>query len=526
MAANWYEEMLKKYPDLKKRVEQLRQSPMNVGIMDSSAPRVEVPQESTDASVPGAQVTAKQFIPAAITREPLLNAVRGMAGMPAQENLALPPKVPQPMDRQLASAEPDELDKVDESEKFPSKSQEDQQDSASEELPDTEVAQPAPQAPPAPDASALAPKEAGMGAPPVPPMQTLDFSGPRAGTVENLQKAHEARNKIEDIANYGKAFDLLGAGIARANPSAQEFYKDFEKQAQQHEKDVKSLMEQEEHDPKSAISKGFRDYIKSFGVDAKDGSAADIKALYPGIYKRYASQVELAAKERMMKETLAANAETKKDIASQQIEGKKEIASMVNSGKEEARAEKAAARETAAAEKKAKEARLSDKQIENVKEFDNSITGMNHIIEEFGRLKKPTGVIQGRVFDELRPDEEVAFRAAVGRMSDMYRHLITGAGAGFQELNRLATRLPKVTDPPSQFIAKAKDVLKEYERTRKLYLGLLKHGQKKDVSELENPGGGEKKVRVRLGNGQVGSIPEANLQALLDRDKGAQVVEE
>ena len=83
------------------------------------------------------------------------------------------------------------------------------------------------------------------------------------------------------------------------------------------------------------------------------------------------------------------------------------------------------------------------------------------------------GSVDARIPDLLIGSDQVAFRSAVGRMSDAYRKLITGAGASNLEIQKLESRLPQPTDTFANFQSKAKSFIKEVERARTQHLSNL-----------------------------------------------------
>lgn len=135
------------------------------------------------------------------------------------------------------------------------------------------------------------------------------------------------------------------------------------------------------------------------------------------------------------------------------------------------------------ADRQEREARLSEKQLGEVQDFDKSIDSMKSIVSQLDKNSDWTGPIDGRIPDALIGTKQVAFRAELGRMVDQYRKLITGAGASNQELKRLESRLPQPTDSYENFKAKAENFINEVQRGKQGYLSNLgKLG--KDVGEF------------------------------------------
>ncbi len=130
-----------------------------------------------------------------------------------------------------------------------------------------------------------------------------------------------------------------------------------------------------------------------------------------------------------------------------------------------------------------REAKVNDKQGDEIADFDKSVASVNQSLASM--KNNYVGPLDGRVPDMLVSGDESAFRANVGRMTDAYRKLITGAGASNQELARLESRLPQVTDTPENFRAKAQGFIQEVQRNRGVYLDNLKK-RGKNVAPYES----------------------------------------
>ena len=78
--------------------------------------------------------------------------------------------------------------------------------------------------------------------------------------------------------------------------------------------------------------------------------------------------------------------------------------------------------------------------------------------------------IDSKIPDLMVGSDQVGFRSAVGRMSDAYRKLITGAGASNAELARLESRMPSLSDAPEDFKAKAKSFMEELKKAKGQHL--------------------------------------------------------
>jgi hypothetical protein len=133
---------------------------------------------------------------------------------------------------------------------------------------------------------------------------------------------------------------------------------------------------------------------------------------------------------------------------------------------------------------KEKEAKLSDKQMTEMQDFDDSLDSMKSIVSQLGSHSDWTGPMDGRMPDALVGADQVAFRSELGRMVDKYRKLITGAGASNQELKKLESRLPSATDTYSNFVAKSKNFIDQVERAKGRYVKGLK-GQGKNTAPFE-----------------------------------------
>jgi len=121
-------------------------------------------------------------------------------------------------------------------------------------------------------------------------------------------------------------------------------------------------------------------------------------------------------------------------------------------------------------DKKEKDAKISEKQAQEIQDFDDSIATTKSLLGQLGNHSDWTGPVDGRIPDFAVTPEQVNFRAELGRMVDKYRKLITGAGASNQELKKLESRLPQPTDNYANFVAKAKGFVNEVEGARSRYL--------------------------------------------------------
>ena len=123
-------------------------------------------------------------------------------------------------------------------------------------------------------------------------------------------------------------------------------------------------------------------------------------------------------------------------------------------------------------------ATLDKKQIERINEFDSPLSNVRTLTALLGNNDNFVGPIDALTPKMIGSDELNTFHAAVGRMQDAYRHLITGAGAGNVELAKLESRMPNTSDSPSSFKAKAKQFEEELTRQKSIYLKNLERGGK------------------------------------------------
>lgn len=136
--------------------------------------------------------------------------------------------------------------------------------------------------------------------------------------------------------------------------------------------------------------------------------------------------------------------------------------------------------------KRQEKAKLSDKHVEGINDFDNSINQMQGVLQNLGDRSNWVGLADGAVPDFAVGGEQAAFRSSLGRMKDAYRKLITGAGASNTELKKLESRLPSEYDTYEQFQAKAADFLREVNKSRETHLQNLQRNGK-SVDEFASP---------------------------------------
>lgn len=131
---------------------------------------------------------------------------------------------------------------------------------------------------------------------------------------------------------------------------------------------------------------------------------------------------------------------------------------------------------------------LTTKETGTVSAFNSSEQILKDIIDITSDEKTSSWI--GRL-DALQPKGtletgEADFRAKVGRFNDAYRKAITGAGASTEELKRLETRLPEISDSFSEFREKAKGLVTELSGKRDIYLKDIQKSGKNIDKFLEN----------------------------------------
>jgi hypothetical protein len=170
------------------------------------------------------------------------------------------------------------------------------------------------------------------------PGPAIDVGHNSLGDLQNLRDAQAAANQSEFTNRLLKSLDIASAGIARTNPSGQEFFDQGIKNSQQVVKDYQQQLANQKYDPNSTESKAFREYAKQLGVPIKgDLSAADAEHLYPLIFKNYELKQSLASKEKMNREDIA----SREKIAKMNLEGKKDVQGQKMTDKDNADFEKA-----------------------------------------------------------------------------------------------------------------------------------------------------------------------------------------
>jgi len=161
---------------------------------------------------------------------------------------------------------------------------------------------PPPATPAIPDISERTPKESSKPTP-KPKDIILDLGTGTAATRENLERAQAARSEGELVNRLGKASELIGSGISRTKPVAQGLFDENIKAAS---RPIQALEEQialEKKDPNSPYSRGFREYLKRFGVEVGgDLSGEQGEKLVPWALQQYNQELHRQTQERIAKE--------------------------------------------------------------------------------------------------------------------------------------------------------------------------------------------------------------------------------
>jgi hypothetical protein len=124
------------------------------------------------------------------------------------------------------------------------------------------------------------------------PGMTLDFGDGYKDTAGALKEVMDRRDRIAMANELGKAAEIIGTSIAGTKPIAQGLFDANIKGADKLLEDHKLLMEKEKNDPNSPLSKGMKQFMKSFGFNVQgDASAEELMKLSP-LAERYFNHVE------------------------------------------------------------------------------------------------------------------------------------------------------------------------------------------------------------------------------------------
>lgn len=278
-----------------------------------------------------------------------------------------------------------------------------------------------------------------------------------------LKAAQKERDHRLLTADLSDATNQLSNALTGMNLDNSASVKARRDQAENSIKDVDKNFEGRKNDPNSDMSKAYREFFKKRGYDFGDNlSAEDLEKISPQVNALEISKQSADARKeaaRMHAETLAESRASRKDTQSQARQDRLD-----------------------------REAKLSDKQVGDVTQFDDSLEKMEAAVGLLGKHKNWVGPIDGRIPDVVTPADQTAFRSAVGRMEDAYRHLITGAGASNQELARLQSRLPSASDSYDQFQAKAQGFANEVRKARAKHLENYERSGK-NIASFREPSG-------------------------------------
>lgn len=145
------------------------------------------------------------------------------------------------------------------------------------------------------------------------PEKFLDF-GSAEENKNDFANVQEQQNLAVLANQLGKAGEIVGSGIARANPVAQQAFDENTKLAQNITKQYLDQKAQEENDPLSGTSKAARDYIKQFGINVSDGATAgQLKQVMPYVFKDFEAKQAAQARREILDANMANQREMLKD---------------------------------------------------------------------------------------------------------------------------------------------------------------------------------------------------------------------
>lgn len=186
--------------------------------------------------------------------------------------------------------------------------------------------------------------------------------------------------------------------------------------------------------------------------------------------------------------------------------------------------------------------RLSDKEVKDITAFDDGARILDDIenVLKTTDVDKDLGPYASRIenlsdlipFVEQDPDF-VKMQQLVGIQLADYVKSISGAQVSEQEAQRLLKNIPNMTDKPNAFKIKLNTFRKELEEAKDEYLSNI--GIQKKSAEKFKKGNIKKesydsktksaKTRVKLPNGQVGSIDSDKVDSFLQKYPNAQIME-
>jgi len=316
------------------------------------------------------------------------------------------------------------------------------------------------------------------------PLSILDFGANNLANQQALRDAQQKQADLQFLANMNRAAAQTAQGIARTDKLDTSVADAVERQGKQAVENYQQQVEFQKQDPNSSYSKGLKDYFKNkLKMEIKgDASAAELEKIMPFAVREYEAGLEQERLKQQKADDLAFKKEEKEAVRKEKAE---------------------------------KAAQPSDKQVENIQEMDITLDTANDILNQFKETKDAIGPIQGRIPDLLTGAEKLAYQAKVGRLTDQYRRVVTGAAAGDKELRRIESRLPKITDTDAQFEKKLVDYIKQMEQGKQRYLSnLQKKGKEVESygqSKIDSPDLGiERKIDIFMSkNPDVKSREEA-----------------
>ncbi len=129
------------------------------------------------------------------------------------------------------------------------------------------------------------------------------FGQNKDSTVENLKKAQQARDDERGSARRDRLAALLGSSASGVkNDYLTEEADRKDKLAPEKVADFEQQTAMQKSDPNSAVSKGYRDMMKQFGVNVQgDASASDMEKIAPWIAKAYEGKENRDQQKDLMK---------------------------------------------------------------------------------------------------------------------------------------------------------------------------------------------------------------------------------
>lgn len=120
-------------------------------------------------------------------------------------------------------------------------------------------------------------------------LSNIMFGRNNLSTVDNLKQAQQSRDSDMDIAEIMRLSALLGSSQSGVKNEYLEGAADrLDKRSGNKVADLEQQVGAQKSDPTSAVSQGYRDMMKQFGVNIQgDASAADMEKIAPWIAKAY-----------------------------------------------------------------------------------------------------------------------------------------------------------------------------------------------------------------------------------------------